>query len=68
MLVEYLLRNGYYSSALQLAKKSGLEDLTNIGNKTVAIIIFKVYELDDIILKLSQHMFLVTHLFIIPSP
>lgn len=31
MLVEYLLRNGYYSSALQLAQKSGLEDLTNIG-------------------------------------
>lgn len=31
MLVEYFLRNGYYNSALKLANKSGLEDLTNIG-------------------------------------
>lgn len=31
MLVEYFLRNGYYNSAIQLAKKSDLEDLTNIG-------------------------------------
>lgn len=31
MLVEYFLRNGYYNSAIKLANKSGLEDLTNIG-------------------------------------
>lgn len=30
MLVEYFLRNGYYNSAIKLANKSGLEDLTNI--------------------------------------
>lgn len=30
MLVEYFLRNGHYNSAIKLANKSDLEDLTNI--------------------------------------
>lgn len=30
MLVEYFLRTGYYNTAIQLAKHSGIEDLTNI--------------------------------------
>lgn len=31
MLVEYLLRSGYYNSATKLADCSDLNDLTNIG-------------------------------------
>ncbi|XP_074641550.1 E3 ubiquitin-protein transferase MAEA-like isoform X1 [Tubulanus polymorphus] len=30
MLVDYFLRSGFYSTALKLAKDSGIEDLTNI--------------------------------------
>jgi len=30
MLVEYFLRQGYYSTAMELASSSGIEDLTNI--------------------------------------
>merc|ERR1712106_1123460 len=30
MLVEYFLRQGFYSTALELARSSGIEDLTNI--------------------------------------
>ena len=29
MLVEYLLRQGYYETALGLAENAGVEDLTN---------------------------------------
>lgn len=37
MVVEYFLRNGYYTAAITLAEKSYIKDLTNIGN-TGAII------------------------------
>ena len=30
MLVEYFLRQGYYPSAIELAKTAEIEDLTNI--------------------------------------
>lgn len=31
MVVEYFLRNGYYSSAISLAEKADIKELTNIG-------------------------------------
>ena len=30
MLVEHFLRQGFYSTAIELARSSGIEDLTNI--------------------------------------
>lgn len=32
MVVEYFLRNGYYTAAITLAEKSDIKDYTNIGN------------------------------------
>lgn len=31
MVVEYFLRNGYYNSAISLAEKADIKELTNIG-------------------------------------
>lgn len=31
MIVEYFLRNGYYNAAINLAEKSNIKELTNIG-------------------------------------
>lgn len=37
MVVEYFLRNGYYNSAITLAEKSSIKDLTNIGKEKQSI-------------------------------
>ena len=39
MLVEYFLRQGFYTTAIDLATSSGIEDLTNIEVWTDIVII-----------------------------
>ena len=38
MLVEYLLRQGYYETALELADNAGVSDLTNTEVSSVVLV------------------------------